>query len=566
MGFLIKPQEKGTYDSYAEQMLDHLHGNAVLTEQLSLDAVRLLSCCEDNFKKASNQGFFKRCWNTMTGVNGALERENVACLAEMQKIGFSFLRMIQENQMLQAHSILSLKNNLNALAIKEAETQQLITDLAVAANDRFVELERRMDECETNVNLQGWLLTLEERELDVLYPTPHIRMLEVLNQFYQNKSNNWNNKDLLFMRKALRIVGINPKQNYSIKNFISGLVTEILSGNNFKIYEEELNRNCLGIDDNFIVDEISSPIFVTMHSIKNQYEDRMDSIEEFKEELQCSTEEALSRILLRKLRQINVNVNYESPLAESCIEILGCLRLAKLLGDKSNVSESAKNEVNGTRGTSLQNNSNVQNDQADSSGGFDISVVVKGLQAISTTLSSYISEIAQCRNSISSMQNNFNSEVEKICSQAESSCALKIGLFGSMFEETEEEKERRMIRLLEPKLKQLAESKIREVKNFVYENDYKIQEILTQFLPKVQTAIIKITGEPFEIPEFSVDDEDLLLTTAGKSMDDIAEEFEQKFTNVINYYDNIYNALTELSDIVNDIMNMMQKIDSALDS
>ena len=348
MSFLILPQEKGHYDSYAEQMLDHLQGNAVLTEQLSLDAVRLLSCCENNLSKIKNQGFFKRCWNTITGVNGALERENVASLAEMQKISFSFLRMLQENQLMEAHSILCLKNNLNALALKEAETQQLITELAVAANDRFVELERRMDEFETNQNLQGWLLTLEERELDTLYPTPHIRMLEVLNQFYQNKCDNWNNRDFLFMKSALRKVGINPNQRYSIRNFVIGLVNEILSDKNFQIYEEELNRHCPDVTDNFVVEEISSPLFATLHSIKNQYVDRIDSIEEFKEELNCSTEEALSRILLRKLKNNNVNLDYECPVAESCIEILGALRLTKLLID--NRDDSAhRNEIDSTR-------------------------------------------------------------------------------------------------------------------------------------------------------------------------------------------------------------------------
>jgi surface protein len=348
MSFLILPQEKGHYDSYAEQMLDHLQGNAVLTEQLSLDAVRLLSCCENNLSKIKNQGFFKRCWNTITGVNGALERENVASLAEMQKISFSFLRMLQENQLMEAHSILCLKNNLNALALKEAETQQLITELAVAANDRFVELERRMDEFETNQNLQGWLLTLEERELDTLYPTPHIRMLEVLNQFYQNKCDNWNNRDFLFMKSALRKVGINPNQRYSIRNFVIGLVNEILSDKNFQIYEDELNRHCPDVTDNFVVEEISSPLFATLHSIKNQYVDRIDSIEEFKEELNCSTEEALSRILLRKLKNNNVNLDYECPVAESCIEILGALRLTKLLID--NRDDSAhRNEIDSTR-------------------------------------------------------------------------------------------------------------------------------------------------------------------------------------------------------------------------
>ena len=337
MNFAMTETETKEKDSIVEKMINGIQNNKALTEQLALDSVRLLSCTEDNYKKIQNQGFFKRCWSRMSGEAGKLERENTHSLIEMQKIGFRYLNMLQQKQLLQVHSILTIKNNLKSLAIKELETQQFIDDLAKAVNDRFIALERRVDDCETNNNLQDWLLTLEERDLDTIYPTPHIRLLEVINQFYQNKSDNWNSKDLLFMKKALRTVSIDPKQQYSVESFIKGLVHEILINDQFQLYEEELNRNCNLIEagDNFIIDEVSSPLFMTMHSIKNQYEDRMDSIEELKDELNISTEEALTRILCRKIKQLNINISYSCPIAESGIEILGAMRLSNLLKEQN---------------------------------------------------------------------------------------------------------------------------------------------------------------------------------------------------------------------------------------
>lgn len=356
MNYSMSEVETKEIDSFVEQMIDNLHGNQAETEQLALDSVRLLSCTEDNYKKLQNQGFFKRCWSRMSGEAGRIERDNTHSLIEMQKIGYRYINMLQQNQLLAAHSILSLKNNLNALAVKDIETQKLITDLANATNERFLALEKRLDECETNVNLQGWLLTLEERELDTLFPTPHIRMLEVINQFYQNKNDNWNNKDLLFMKKALRIVGIDPKQIYSIKDFISGLMQEILSKNQFNLYEEELNRYTGSENSQFIVEEISSPIFATMHSVKDQYEDRMESVNELIDDLNISPLDAINKILYKKIEGLNVNIEYSSPVAESAIEILGSMRLAKLLlkerslektiSNTENISDIEKNTIN----------------------------------------------------------------------------------------------------------------------------------------------------------------------------------------------------------------------------
>lgn len=332
MNYSMTEAETREIDSVVEQMINDLKKNQALTEQMALDSVRLLSCTEDNYKKLQNQGFFKRCWSRMSGAAGKLERENTHSLIEMQKIGYRYINMLQQNQLLAAHSILTLKNNLNALAVKDVETQKLIADLANATNERFLALERRLDECETNVNLQGWLLTLEERELDTLYPTPHIRMLEVINQFYQNKSDNWNNNnDLLFMKKALRTVGIDPKQIYSIKDFISSLMKEIFSEKQFNLYEEELNRYTGSDNSQFIIEEISSPIFATMHSVKSQYEDRMESVNVLRDDLTTSPLEAITKILYKKIEGLNVNIEYKSPLAESAIEILGSMRLANLL-------------------------------------------------------------------------------------------------------------------------------------------------------------------------------------------------------------------------------------------
>ncbi|WP_279059856.1 hypothetical protein [Bilophila wadsworthia] len=101
-----------------------------------------------------------------------MERANTADLIQMQKASLRYINMLQEQQMMTAHSLLTLKNNLVTLAIKEEETRNLVGLLAERTLQRFQDLETREDQLEISQNLQGWLLTLEARDYDVNYPTP----------------------------------------------------------------------------------------------------------------------------------------------------------------------------------------------------------------------------------------------------------------------------------------------------------------------------------------------------------------------------------------------------------
>ena len=118
--------------------------------------------------------------------------------------------MLQEQQMMTAHSLLALKNNLVTLAIKEEETRKLVGLLAERTLQRFQDLEKRVDQLEISQNLQGWLLTLEDRGYDVNYPTPYLRMLKIINDFYGYKSDGWNYNDMLIHAKGSSDSWIEP--------------------------------------------------------------------------------------------------------------------------------------------------------------------------------------------------------------------------------------------------------------------------------------------------------------------------------------------------------------------
>ena len=58
----------------------------------------------------------------------------------------------------------------------------------------------------------------------------------------------------------------------------------------------------------YVVDNISSPVFVSMHGLKTQYVDRLDIVEELQDEMNISMSEALKRLLRRSIANMNVNL------------------------------------------------------------------------------------------------------------------------------------------------------------------------------------------------------------------------------------------------------------------
>jgi hypothetical protein len=348
MSLAISGPEARTLDSRIEQMLGWAAERKAEAEQLALDSARLLSCTGERMDRLSKQGFFKRCWSRFTGDASAMERANTGDLIQIQKMGFRYINMLQEQQMLMAHSMLSLKNNLLSLAIKEEETRNLVALLAQKVSERFDKLENRVDKLEISSNLQGWLLGLEEREYDECIPTENLRLFRVINDFYSIKSDDWNLNDLMFMRKAIRTVGLDPKTKTSIGDFIGALVDEIkLESVGFEKYREAITLfkpESFDHYSDFIVDQISSPVFVSLHGLSTQYLDRHDIVEVLSDQMNISDSEALKMLLRRNIENLNVNLDYEFSLAETAFEILGCIRLVTLL--LTNQKENKLQEIN----------------------------------------------------------------------------------------------------------------------------------------------------------------------------------------------------------------------------
>ncbi len=127
----------------------------VETQQLALDATRMLSCTEGRLQEYYDKGFFKRCWYTLSGKTGSLDRANQNDLIYMQKISWRYLNLLQERDLMLAHSLITVRNNLLTLAIQEEETRKDITQMANRIYDRFTCIEQRVDNLEVASQIQS---------------------------------------------------------------------------------------------------------------------------------------------------------------------------------------------------------------------------------------------------------------------------------------------------------------------------------------------------------------------------------------------------------------------------
>ena len=260
-------EEIETIDNELDSKLLWAKENQTLAEQLAMDATKLLSCTVDRISEYENKGFFMRCWSSFSGKTSQTQRDNQNDLISMQKTAWRYLHMLNERDILMAHSLITIKNNLETLAIKEEETREEITKFAIKVKERFNELNRRVDNLEIDVNVLQWLTTIKVQDYDERYPY-YIRLLVLIYDFQSKKSDNWNAKDIQSLQQAILDAKIDRKDKITIDNFVNNILDEI-EDYSFEMFEK-LSKNLLDnieIDSREITEEISSPVFASIFLI-----------------------------------------------------------------------------------------------------------------------------------------------------------------------------------------------------------------------------------------------------------------------------------------------------------
>jgi len=342
--FDCSPTEIQTIDSHLDVKLAWAKSRMAVAEQLALDASRLLACTGDRLATYQGQGFFKRCWFGLSGRNGNVQRANEKDLIEMQKYAWRYLNLLQERDLLAAHSIITVKNNLMTLAVDQDDIRQEVSRLADRVYNRFVALDERVDKIEASQRIHGWLLTIDMRGYDSAFP-PNLRLLRVVNDFYHLKPGSWNIMELRYLQKALKEVGLDIRENIRVGEFVDRVVEEIegLGYPGFSTLvtlEDEVNW-----DDDFVVDEISAPSFNSLYQIKKNYTSSSRVIRSLQKSLGIAHVDAIKTVMSDFITEQGIDTGIEVPLKDLAIEILSCFDLAQRLSSESRASTAESAEA-----------------------------------------------------------------------------------------------------------------------------------------------------------------------------------------------------------------------------
>lgn len=317
-------------DDALEQKLAWARDGRAVSEQMALDASRLLSCVEDRISDYTGQGFFKRCWFGLSGKNSAIERANQHDLLEMQKYAWRYISLLQERDLLAAQSIIAVKNNLLTLAIDQSSIKKEITRLADRVYDRFVALEDRVSKVEAAHNIHGWLLTIDTFDYDEKFP-PHLRLLRVVSDFYGLKSNSWNMAELRYLQKAMKEVGLNPKEKITISDFVDTVIDGI-DDCGYPAFDVMMSPDAIqGLENDFVIESVSAPSFSALYQIKDNYTTSSRVVKSLQKKLELSHADAVKAILQDFIDERGIDVAAEVSLKDLGTEILFCFSLVDRL-------------------------------------------------------------------------------------------------------------------------------------------------------------------------------------------------------------------------------------------
>ncbi len=332
--------------------------NTELAEQLAMDATRLMSCTNERLEDYKDKGFFKRCVSSFSGKTAKMQRDNQNDIVEMQKMGWRYLQMLNERDILMAHSLITIKNNLETLAIKEDETRNEIARFAVKVKSRFDSLSNKVDELEVTVDIERWVNRVDVLDYDEKYPES-MRLLCLVRDFRLIKSKNWNINDIHGLKKAIKNAGLNRKKEITLEKFVSNLIDEI-EENSFEMFGEITTLNAYSvenIDTSFLIEEIASPTFNSLYQISDNYTKSSIAVKALmKYTKDIEKKDAIKVVILEHIQSAGVDITKEIQIQDIALEILSCSKLAQELFEKNHPNVDNEIDVETLRQVDYQKN------------------------------------------------------------------------------------------------------------------------------------------------------------------------------------------------------------------
>ena len=337
MAYEMTDEERQEYDVVIDETVENAKGNPSRLMQIATDATRFLSVASNTIDQIKESGFFQRLHDLlptgkrtqqMNDLQNSVNSLSVSQeeIREMQKMSWRMIEQLNERNLLTADALITVKNNLNTLAVEQNEVKNAIISMANKVADRFEKLENRVADVEDSQRLETWISGIEVDDYYESLPKT-IRFLKIVKDYYERKKSNYSRDELKLLRKAIKYAGLDFKEPVSLGDITDSLIEELQTFDEseyLKITKIILPDNAT-ITNEELSDILAVPSFVTICMLPESKKRLEPAVEALKDSLQCDESEALKKIVKNDIQKHNgIDMSVKMPLADLGIELISC--------------------------------------------------------------------------------------------------------------------------------------------------------------------------------------------------------------------------------------------------
>lgn len=265
--------------------------NAALTQQLALDASRLITSSQERLEKQSGAGFLKRFASSLSGKTSENQFLNQADSLQMQKYAWHYLKQLQQQNLINAQSIAVIRNNLGTMNDYIIETR----DFLETAIDR---INSRLKTVENSASIHSWSLNIEANKRRFKSIPGNLLILHLTYDFMRaHRDIELTERDVNHLVVTLENLGVNCDDEVELLGFIIEVIDqiEVFGIDRYRsMIELSVNEDHV-LDSHFIQKNISGLGFNALYFLSEEYEKIIDLTDD---EL-CNSDAAREKIISR---------------------------------------------------------------------------------------------------------------------------------------------------------------------------------------------------------------------------------------------------------------------------
>lgn len=223
----LSQDDRAELDANIESLIAGYKNNRQEINRLVFESVSAMTTGEEYERQLSSKKGLRRFIGGITGSNKAIQDKINSNRAMAQYAAQQTLQRLAEQNLMSFDLITAVNNKLNASVVAiESEINEVYATLAAffkQSRSDVIQLENRVERLERNVNLLNWQNSIEYQMFDgVEYADldDTTKIVCLVRDFYDITKGNWTTSDLLLLKTAMGTIGISPRANIGLFDFI----------------------------------------------------------------------------------------------------------------------------------------------------------------------------------------------------------------------------------------------------------------------------------------------------------------------------------------------------------